>query len=119
MVELKPKSSQTKGRVSIVNNVISRIAGTATLEVEGVSLPNERGDLLSKKKHSKSLSKNYKWIKIIYDDKLEITVNIYVKSGYKVLEVTRNIQHKIKSEVETMTGIDVFAVNVNALGVSA
>ncbi|MCL1995657.1 MAG: Asp23/Gls24 family envelope stress response protein [Defluviitaleaceae bacterium] len=115
MVEIKPQG--VKGKVIIAKDVLANIAGAAALDVEGVVAPSDtQFDFKLPRKNPRS---QYRWVKIEYKEKLEITLNIHVKTGFKVVGVSEEIQKKVKNEVETMTGVDVFTVNVVALGVAA
>lgn len=116
MLEIKTKK-KSNGRLIISNSVIAKLAGTAALEVDGVSIPADGhiNNPLNKKTFSK---RAFKWIKVDTEKNLEITVSIYIKSGYKLMDVSKNVQKKVKTEIETMTGFPVHMVNVNALGVT-
>jgi len=113
MVELKPKG--IKGKVIIATDVISKIAATAAMEVDGVASPFDSQFALAKKYPKRQ----YRWVKVNFEDKLDVTVKVQIKNGYKIIEVSKNIQKKVKNEIETMTGINVSTVNVVALGVIA
>ena len=115
MVEL---SQSQKGKVTISKNVLQTMAKTAALEVEGVVQPTDAmySDF-NPKKYAKSLQP--KWVKIDTQERLEITLSLHIKHGYKVPDVSSAVQEKVKTEIETMTGIDVFNVNIIATGISA
>ena len=117
MVELTTTNHQ-KGKITVSKDVLRDIAKTAALEVDGVIQPVETmySDF-NPKKYAKSLQP--KWVKIDTDPQLEITLNLTIKNGYKVPDVSAAVQQKVKTEIETMTGIDVFTVNIVAAGISA
>ena len=115
MVEIKPQG--IKGKVIISKDVLANIAGSAALEVEGVAAPTDaQFEFMLPRKYPR---RQYRWVKIDYDEKLEITLSIHVRTGFKVISVSEEIQQKVKNEIETMTGLDVFTVNITALGVAA
>ena len=69
-------------------------------------------ELLGKKNMSKG-------VKVSVSDK-DVTLNlsIIVEYGAKIPDVAWEIQEKVKSEVEAMTGLNVIAVNVSVEGVN-
>lgn len=116
MVEIKA-SQANSGQVQIVDEVIAVIAGTATMEIEGVSFMSgnqisDFSEILGKKNLSKGVRVDTK------DNEVEITLNIYVKHGYKIHEVSKNVQSRVKTAIETMTGITDLIINVNVTGMS-
>ena len=118
MVDIKTNSPAfSGGKVQIADEVIASIAGTAAMEIDGVSFGSMTG-YLNKNFSKIDSKKNFaKIIKVEYhDEQLEITANIFIKHGYKILETSKKVQENIKSEVETMTGIDVIIINVNVVG---
>ncbi len=100
------------GQVNIADDVISVIAGTATLKTDGVAgmAGNFAGDIiemLGKKNFSKGVS-------ISIDEKnVQISLDIIVKFGTKIHEVALDVQKNVKTAVENMTGLNVVAVNIN------
>jgi len=115
MVEIKSNSGS--GQVQIVDEVIAIIAGTATMEIEGVSFMSgyhisDISEILGKKNLAKGVKVD------IREDEIEINLNVYIKLGYKIHEVSKNIQSRVKTAVETMTGLSNFIVNVTVAGVT-
>ena len=104
------------GQIQIADEVIAVIAGTAALEIDGVAFMsgNFTGDIVEilGKKH---LSKGVKLT--VKDNEVLIGLNLLVKAGYKIQDVSREVQERVKTAVETMTGLAVMEVNVNVLGV--
>lgn len=104
--------------LTISEDVIGIIAGLAAAEVEGVSgmtlgLVDGINQILgSNKKYSKG-------VKIELDGN-DVVIDIYVivKYGVKIPDVAFSIQNSVKSSVETMTGLNVRAVNINVQGVT-
>lgn len=118
MIELITTGKQ-KGKITLSRNVLETIAKTSALEVEGVIQPTENlySDF-NPKKYAKSLQP--KWVRIDdSNEKLEINMSIHIKHGYKVPDVSSSVQEKVKNEIETMTGIDVFIINIIATGITA
>jgi len=114
MIMLKDDES---GQVQISDDVIAVIANTAALEIDGVvatesNFTENIADLLRKKNFARG-------VKVETDDaEIKILINLFVKFGYKIPEVTLEVQKKIKSAIEMMTGLIVSEVNVNITGIN-
>lgn len=105
------------GSVKIADEVISIVAGLAATEVPGVAgmsggLAGGIAELLGKKNFSKG-------VKVIVTGK-KVTVEIYViiEYGISIPEVAIEIQEKVKSAVENMTGFEVAAVDIHVQGIA-
>lgn len=108
----------TIGTVEIADEVISTIAALAATEVEGVA--SIIGNITHEKAAragSRALSKG---IKVRVNDR-EITVSmvIIMQYGYSIPETTGKVQEKVKSTLETMTGLSVREVNVSVADIAA
>ena len=99
------------GNVIISDEAIAVIAGTAALEAEGVvCLSGNLADGVSGKLGRKNLSKGV--IVASDDNAVRVTAQIIVKTGMKVHDVAKDAQIKIKTAIETMTGLEVSEVNI-------
>lgn len=101
------------GIVKISDEVVSVIAGIAAEEINGVEdlqhlVGNNISQLLKGKKTS---GKNVKVT--LNEDFAIIEINLAVEYGVKIPEVVNAVQENVKRTVETMTGLNVTAVNVN------
>ncbi len=104
--------------IQISNDVISVIAGVAVSEVEGVSgmAGGFAGGITEVLSGKKNLSKG---IKVEKDEKsVKIDVNIIVEYGTRIPDVAFEIQNRVKTSVENMTGLKVEEVNVHVQGVN-
>ena len=107
------------GTVSFATEVVATIAGLAATEVEGVasmsSQSNGLADMFSRKN-----SRNFtKGVRIDLDgNKVTVDITIVVEYGSPVPDVARSIQENVKKAIETMSGLDVHAVDVHVSGVS-
>lgn len=104
------------GEVHIANEVVAIIAGLAATEVDGVtgmlgSLTGDLVELLGKKNLSKGVAVQ------VTDESLSLDLSIIVDFGVSIPEVCKKIQEKVKSAVETMTGLQVEEVNIKVAGV--
>lgn len=104
------------GEIVFANDVIATIAGVAAAEIDGVaSMSGSVVDGISEIMGKKSFTKG---IKIeVNDGIVTAEINLNVKYGYRIHQVCENVQNAIKNSVETMTGLDVAAVNVNVQAV--
>ncbi len=104
--------------LNISEDVIGIIAGLAASEVEGIAgmtlgfVDGINQILGSNKKYSKG-------VKIELDGK-KVTVDLYVNVTYgvKIPDVAWAAQNAVKTAVETMTGLEVSAVNINVQGIT-
>lgn len=122
--EIKETSEITGVEIEITNNlnisedVIGIIAGIAAAEVDGVSgmtlgLVDGINQILgSNKKYSKGVKVE------LEDNKVVIDLYVIVKYGVKIPDVAFSIQNSVKTSVETMTGLNVRAVNINVQGIT-
>lgn len=105
------------GEVRIADEVVAIIAGLAASEVEGVAsmAGNVTRDLIEKL-GMKSLSKG---VKINMDEKtVHVALAINIQYGYSVPSTSAKIQEKVKTAIETMTGLEVAEVNIKIVNVT-
>ncbi len=105
------------GEVRVADEVVAIIAGLAATEVEGVeSMAGNITNELVSKLGMKNLSKG---VKVVVDtESVTVDVAINIKYGYEIPVVSAKVQEKVKSAIETMTGLDVAAVNVRIAGLN-
>ena len=110
-------TEQSNG-IEISEDVVAVIAGKAITETPGVyemagGFAGGISEVLSGKKN---LSKG---IKVQVDSKeAMIDVNIIVEYGSRIPDVAFDIQNRVKTAVESMTGLKVTTVNVHIQGVN-
>lgn len=113
MAEFYEENEKSAGQVQIADEVIAIIAGTAATEVEGVEMAPRMSDgsfggIFGKKNNPA------KGIKVsVEDGTAVIEAEIAVMYGVRIIDAAKQVQEKIKSAVENMTGLSVMAVNVN------
>lgn len=105
------------GSIRIADEVVKVIAGLAAIEVKGVAgmsggLVGGITEMLGRKNLAKG-------IKVEVGEK-ETAVDMYVIMDYgmRIPDVAAEIQERVKSAVEGMTGLVVVEVNVNVQGVA-
>lgn len=116
MIELNNESNDF-GTVHISDEVLAVIAGTAALENEGIkgAVGNMAGEIVEKfgvKNYSKGVKITFEGEAVIVD------LVLVVKSGYKIQDVSADVQQRVKNALETMTGLTVQRVNVTIQSLS-
>lgn len=104
------------GEVVISEEVIATIAALAAVEVKGVvsmvgTMPNEIIERLGMKKLSKGVK-----IEMV-EDAVSIDLALNVSDSAVIPELSEEVQSKVKSAVETMTGYPVESVNIRVASV--
>ena len=99
------------GELHVADEVVAIIAGLAATEVEGVaSMAGNITNELVSKLGMKNLSKG---VKVEVAEKtVSVEVALNISYGYSIPEVSEKVQEKVKSAIETMTGLSVAIVNV-------
>lgn len=113
----KLQDSGIFGEVQIADEVVAIISSLAALEVEGVAkmsgnVPNE----LVSKLGMKNLSKGVKVE--VSPESVMIDLALEMKYGYSIPKVSEQVQERVKSAIESMTGLTVERVNVRIVGVA-
>ena len=102
------------GQVQIADEVVAVIAGLAATEVEGVAkmsgnITNEIVSKLGMKKLSKGVKVT------ITGTQVDVTLNLVLSYGVSI--PSQEVQDKVKSAIETMTGLTVSEVNIRIAGI--
>ena len=105
------------GEVQIADEVVTIIAGLAATEVDGVaSMAGNITNELVSKLGMKNLSKGVK----VHVGENDVTVNLAlnIKYGCEIPKVSAAVQDRVKTAIETMTGLEVSEVNIKIAGVN-
>lgn len=112
----KIQTDENIGEVQIADEVVAIIAGLAAMEVEGVaSMAGNATKELINKLGKRSLSKGVKVD--VLDAIVTVALAINLQYGYNIRTVTEKVQEKVKTAIETMTGLEVADVNIRIAGV--
>lgn len=113
-VKIKTQS----GTIEITNDVIATVVGGAATDIYGIvgmasknQIRDNLNDILGKESYSRGVVVRQE------DNGVAIDVYIIVSYGTKISEVSRNVQEKVKYNLESMLGINANAVNVFVQGV--
>ena len=105
------------GTVKIADDVVALIAGYAALDVDGVfSLAGgEDREAISKG----GIRKLARSVKVdVGREGVKADLSIVVDYGCSIPEVSSNVQKRIKTAIETMTGLAVAEVSIRISGVA-
>lgn len=105
------------GEVRVADEVVAIIAGLAATEIEGVeSMAGNITNELVSKLGMKNLSKG---VKVSVEEKtVTVDLALNIKYGYEIPAISKKVQERVKSAIETMTGLEVVAVNIKIAGVN-
>ncbi len=109
--------SDELGNIHISEEVLASIAAAAALEVEGVSalaanLGRDIAELLGKKNLAKGVHVH------MDEEKVTVDLSVLLASGHTIPEMGRAVQDSVRNAVESMTGLEVAAVNVTVTGIT-
>ena len=108
---LNADSAETDGEIRVSQNVIAKIARRNALAVEGVARFCPKGisdikNLFSARSYDSSMVIDFQ------DGVVNITLSLLFYFGAKVPEVCKEIQNRVREQVETLGGAKVGAVTV-------
>lgn len=116
-VVLEELNEKEVNGIKISEDVVAIIAGIATSEVKGVSgmsggFVGGISEILGKKNFAKG-------VKVQVGEK-ETVIDIYinVEYGCRIPDIAWEVQNKVKTAVENMTGLNVVTVNIHVQGVN-
>ena len=105
------------GEVQIADEVVAIIAGLAATEVEGVdSMAGNITNELVGKLGMKNLSKGVKVD--VTEEHVSVDLSLNIRYGYNITSVSEQVQEKVSTAIENMTGLTVLDVNVKIAGVN-
>lgn len=104
------------GRVEISPEVIEVISGIAAAEVDGVatmrgSFASGVAERLGRKNHGKGVKVE------LGEDGVKVDISVVMIYGVAIPEVARQIQNNVQQTLQSMTGIEIRAINVHIVGV--
>ncbi|MBQ8199453.1 MAG: Asp23/Gls24 family envelope stress response protein [Lachnospiraceae bacterium] len=111
------KEDDKLGVVQIADDVVAMIASLAATEVDGVSalVGNITNELMSKV----GMKKLTKGVKVeVIEGVVSMELAIMIQYGHNIPQTCQNVQNKVKTAVENMTGLTVSDVNIRIAGVN-
>jgi len=114
---LTNESNGFLGKISIADDVVATIAGTAAMEIDGVAfMPSRKISGIAEGLGKKNFGKG---VKIeVNENSVAAELHLVIKSGYKIPETSIKVQERVKAALETMTGLEVSEVNVVISGLA-
>ena len=112
------KMMTQNGLIEMANDVIATVVGGAATDVFGIvgmaskkQIKDNIDEILRKENYSKGV--------VVRQEENGVAVDVYtiVSYGTKISEVSRNVQEKVKYNLETMLGVTANSVNVFVQGV--
>ncbi len=104
------------GTVKIADDVVAMIAALAAAEVEGVAaMGGTVSNELLKKVGMKSLAKGAR-VEVL-NQKVKAELSITMEYGFNIPATCQQVQNKVKSAIENMTGLEVTDVNIRIAGI--
>lgn len=118
-VKVQQNEEKTENGIEISNDVIAVISGVAVSEVQGVAsmAGGFAGGISEVFSGKKNMAKGIKVDKT--ENSVKIDVNIIVEYGSRIPDVAFEIQKRVKTSIENMTGLTASEVNVHVQGVEA
>lgn len=115
--EVKVPAKEFLGEVNIVPEVIATIISRTVISIAAVAglathAKGGIGTLLGTKELEKGIKVDLKENK-----EVSTTISVILEYGSIIIQVAREIQKKVKEELENKTGLKVTSVNVNIQGV--
>ena len=110
------QEDETFGTVKIADDVVAMIAALAATEVDGVAAMNGNvaNELLSRV-GVKGLAKGVRVD--IYNKKVKVELAVVMEYGFNIPATCQQVQNKVKSAIENMTGLEVTDVNIRIAGI--
>ena len=111
------QDDSSMGEVKIADEVVAIIAALAATEVEGVaSMAGNITNELVGKLGMKNLSKGVKVD--VTEEHVSVDLSLNIRYGYSIPSVSEQVQEKVSTAIENMTGLTVLDVNVKIAGVN-
>ncbi|MGX7031518.1 Asp23/Gls24 family envelope stress response protein [Vagococcus zengguangii] len=112
------KINTQAGTIEISNEVIATVVGGAATEIYGIvgmasknQIKDNLNGILRKENYARGV--------VVRQEENGVAVDVYtvISYGTKISEVSKNVQEKVKYNLETMLGITANSVNVFVQGV--
>lgn len=104
------------GEVQIAEEVVAIIAALAATEVDGVaSMAGNITNELVSKLGAKNLSKGVKLT--VLDNVVTVDLTLNIEFGKNILETSKKVQERVKTAIESMSGLEVADVNIHIASV--
>ena len=111
------REDEENGSVRVSEEVLAIIAGLAATEVKGVaSMAGGMTNDIIAKLGMKNLRSG---VNVVVDgDVTSVDLALTISYGYSIVDVSTEVQERVKAAIESMTGLTVDQVNVRVADVS-
>lgn len=115
--ELIQATRQADGRIYFTDEVVEALAFVSATEVPGLALEISANDLSQDRMLKKS---KLRGISVQFvEEQIHIYLSITVRPGFRPVCVAKEVQERVRKNVENMTGLVVAAVNVHVASIQA
>lgn len=109
--------SYKNGKVNIADDVIGVISTIAASEIKGIkaltgTFQDDVLEMIGKKNFNKGIHVE------MNNNVVLVELSVIVDYGAKIHEIAKEVQENVKLAIESMTGLEVVAVNVNIEGIN-
>lgn len=114
--KIKNVNVDSYGDVRIADDVVGNIAAIASTEIEGVAgtVGNVTKELMSRL----GLNPRSKGVKVVIDGNMvTLDMALIMKYGYNIPITSKQVQERVKTSVENMTGLTVVNVGIRIVGI--
>lgn len=110
------QNESSLGEVQIADDVVATIAAYAAADVEGVA--SVAGNTAKERINKRGMKNPSKGVKVdVLEGVVTISMSLVVKYEFSIIEVTKNVQEKVKTTIENMTSLEVADINIRVAGV--
>lgn len=111
------KADENVGAVQIADDVVAMIASLAATEVNGVS--SMAGNITNELMSRVGMKKLTKGVRVsVQDGCVNVDLAVTMDYGYNIPVTCQQVQNKVKSAIENMTGLTCESVNIRIAGVT-
>ncbi len=111
------KADENVGAVQIADDVVAMIASLAATEVSGVS--SMAGNITNELMSRVGMKKLTKGVRVsVQEGCVNVDLAVTMDYGYNIPATCQQVQNKVKSAIENMTGLACESVNIRIAGVS-
>lgn len=109
-------AEENTGVVQIADDVVAMIASLAATEVEGVSAM--AGNITNELMGKVGMKKLTKGVRVIVTGRrVRVDLAVTMEYGYNIPATCHQVQAKVKTAIENMTGLDCTDVNIRIAGI--
>ncbi len=117
MAENTVIDSYKHGTVNIADDVIGVISSIAASEIQGIkalsgTFQDDVLEMIGKKNFNKGIHIE------MNNNVVLVELSVIIDYGTKIQETAKQVQENVKLAIESMTGLEVVAVNVNVVGIN-